>query len=165
MALYKSIAKRTDMPEAFDAVAGLYRAQGDLAESQAWAAQAGIRWAKRLAVLPEAAYGHALDHELAFGDAKRALIIAQRNFANRPFGESATGLASAYMANQRPADAVRVIEPVLTSGWVAAEPFIVAAEAYALTGQPAKADAAHKRALEINPHSFDRNPGLVWLEH
>ena len=30
------------------------------------------------------------------------------------------------------------------------------------TAYPAVPDA---RALEINPHSFDRNPGLVWLEH
>ncbi|TVV71743.1 tetratricopeptide repeat protein [Sphingomonas solaris] len=166
MALYRSIARRTGMPEAYDAVAGLYRAQGDLTQSQAWAAKAGAGWAKRLALLPEAAYGHALDHELAFGsDPARALAIAERNYANRPFAESATGLASAYMVNRRPADALRVLAPVLASGWVSAEPWIVATEAYAITGQTARADEARKRALAINPHSFDRNPGLVWLEH
>ena len=78
---------------------------------------------------------------------------------------SATGLAWAYMANQRPADAIRTIEPVLASGWTAAEPYIVAAEAYALAGQPKQADEARRQALAINPHSFDRNPGVVWLEH
>ncbi len=165
MALYQAIARRTDMPEAYDAVAGLYRAQADLAASQAWAAQASERWTRRLALLPEAAYGHALDHELAFGDPRRALAIAQRNFANRPFADSATGLAWAWMANHRPLDAIRVIEPVLGSGWTAAEPWIVATEAYALAGQAAKADEARKRALTINPHSFDRNPGVVWLDH
>ncbi len=165
MALYQAIARRTAMPEAYDAVAGLYRAQGDLAQSQAWAARAQAGWRERLALLPEAAYGHALDHELAFGDPARALAIAQRNFANRPYADSATGLAWAYMANHRPADAIRTIEPVLSSGWVAAEPWIVATEAYALSGQAAKADDARKRALAINPHSFDRNPGVTWLDH
>ena len=165
MALYDGIARRTNMPEAWDAVAGLYRAQGDLASSQAAAAKAGAGWAQRLAVLPEAAYGHALDHELAFGDPARALAIARRNYANRPFADSATGLAWAWMANRRPADAIRTIEPVLNSGWVSAEPYIVATEAYALAGQPAKADAARKQALAINSHSFDRNPGVVWLDH
>jgi len=52
----------------------------------------------------------------------------------------------------------------LASGWVSAEPHIVAAEAHALLGQGPEADAERKAALAINPHSFDRNPGLVWLE-
>ena len=165
MRLYRNIAVRTGMPEAYDAVAGLYRAQAELAPSRAAAAKAGALWAERLAILPEATYGHLLDHELAFGDPRQALAVAQRNFANRPFGESATGLAWAYMANHRPADAIRAIEPTLASGWTVAEAYIVATEAYALAGQPAKADAARKKALEINPHSFDRNPGVVWLDH
>ena len=131
----------------------------------AWAAKADALWRKRLALIPEAAYGHALDHELAFGDPRRALALAQRNYAARPYAEAATGLAWAYMANHRPADAVRAVEPVLGSGWTAAEPHIVAAEAYALLGRSEEADAERRRALEINPHSFDRNPGMVWLEH
>ena len=165
MALYQGIARRTGMPEAYDAVAGLYRAQADLARSQAAADTASKLWRERLALLPEASYGHALDHELAFGTPARALAIAERNFANRPYADSATGLAWAYMANHRPLDAIRTIEPVLASGWVAAEPWIVATEAYALSGQAAKADDARKQALAINPHSFDRNPGVVWLDH
>jgi hypothetical protein len=52
----------------------------------------------------------------------------------------------------------------LASGWVAAEPHIVASEAHALLGQGPEADAERKAALAINPHSLDRNPGLVWLE-
>ena len=165
MAMFKTISARTGLPEPADAVAGLYRSMGDRAASQQWAAKADGLWRKRLALIPEAAYGHALDHELAFGDPRRALALAQRNYAARPYAEAATGLAWAYMANHRPQDAVRVIEPVLGSGWTAAEPHIVAAEAYALLGRSEEADAERRRALEINPHSFDRNPGMVWLEH
>jgi hypothetical protein len=40
----------------------------------------------------------------------------------------------------------------------------VACEAHALLGQGPAADAERKAALTINPHSLDRNPGLVWLE-
>jgi hypothetical protein len=40
----------------------------------------------------------------------------------------------------------------------------VAAEAYALLGQGERADAERKAALAVNPHSFDRNPGMTWLE-
>ena len=165
MALFKAIFQRTGLPEPADAIAGLYRSQGDRAQSEAWAAKAQGLWEKRLALIPEAAYGHALDHVLAYGDPRTALMLAERNFATRPYAEAATGLAWAYMANHRPADAVRVIEPVLSSGWTASEPHIVAAEAYALLGRSSDADAQRRAALAINPHSFDRNPGMVWLEH
>ena len=35
----------------------------------------------------------------------------------------------------------------------------------ALLGRSSDADAQRRAALAINPHSFDRNPGMVWLEH
>lgn len=164
MALYKRIAARTQSPEAMDAVAGLYRAAGDQPEADAWAKRAGAQWERRLAMLPEAAYGHALDHYLAFGDPAKALAIARRNQEARPYAESAIGLASALIANRRPAEALRVIEPVLASGWVSADQHIVAAQAYALLGKGREAEAERERAVAINPRSLDRNPGLFWLE-
>lgn len=164
MAIYQGIAQRTDMPEAADAVAGLYRATGDFANAQAWAARADALWRKRLALLPEAAYGHLVDHMLAFGAPAETLAIALKNYQVRPYADAATQLAWAYMANHRPDEALKTLAPVLASGWVSAEPHIVAAEAHALLGQGPEADAERKAALAINPHSFDRNPGLVWLE-
>jgi len=164
LAIFKAMAAGGQLPEAYDDIAGLYRAKGDFAASQSWAARAGALWDKRLKMLPEAAYGHALDHLLAFGDPALALAMAKRNFALRPYGDSATGLAWAYMANHRPADALAAIQPTLASGWTSAEPHIVAAEAYALLGQGERADAERKAALAVNPHSFDRNPGMTWLE-
>ena len=164
MKIYQDIAARTNLPEASDAVAGLYRATGDFANAQAWAARADALWRKRLALLPEAAYGHLLDHMLAFGAPAETLSIALKNYQVRPYADAATQLAWAYMANHRPADALKTLDPVLKSGWVSAEPHIVASEAHALLGQGPEADAERKAALAVNPHSLDRNPGLVWLE-
>ncbi len=164
MAIYQDIANTTNLPEAADAVAGLYRATGDFANAQTWAARADTLWRKRLAQLPEAAYGHLVDHLLAFGSPAETLRVALLNYQARPYADSATQLAWAYMANHDPRNALKVLGPTLASGWVSAEPHIVASEAHALLGQGPEADAERKAALAINPHSLDRNPGLVWLE-
>jgi tetratricopeptide (TPR) repeat protein len=164
MALYRGIADRENLPEASDAVAGLYRATGDFDQAAAWSARADALWRKRLTQLPEAALGHAVDHLLAFGTPAEALMAAQRNYQTRPYGDAATQLAWALMVNHRPQDALNLMQPVLASGWTSAEAHVVTAEAHALLGQGPEADAERKAALAINPHSLDRNPGLVWLE-
>lgn len=163
MAIFRGMAAR-GLPDGYDGMAGLARAHGDFAQSQAYAAQAQALWDKRMAQLPEAALGHALDHLLAFGDPAQALTVARRNYAARPYADSATGLAWALLANHRPDEALAAIRPTLTSGWTVAEPHVVASEAYALLGQGKQADAERAAALAINPHSFDRNPGMTWLE-
>lgn len=165
MRAYLGIVRRTGNPEAMDALAGLARSAGDVRLSQLWAARAETIWEARLKRFPEAAYAHALDHYLAFGDPRRALAIAQANYVGRPYGDAAIGLAWAWLANQRADLAVDAIEPVLRSGWVTAEQHVVAAEAYALLGRGADADVQHKAALAINPKSFDRNPAMIWLDH
>ena len=163
MAIFRRMAA-SGLPDGDDGMAGLARAQGDFAQSKAYAAQAQALWDRRVAQLPEAALGHALDHLLAFGDPAAALAVAQRNYAARPYADSATGLAWALLANHRPDEALAAIRPTLASGWTAAEPHVVASEAYALLGQGKQADAERAAALAINPHSFDRNPGMTWLE-
>lgn len=164
MAIFRRMAARDAQPDAYDGIAGLYRAQGDFPDAQAAAAKAGALWDARLALLPEAALGHAIDHLLAFGDPVRALAAAQRNYALRPFGDSATALAAAYLANHRAADALAVLRPLFAAGWTSAEPHIIASEAYALLGQGKSADDERQAALAINPRSLDRNPGMTWLE-
>ncbi len=163
MAIFRRMAA-LGLPDAYDGMAGLARAHGDFAQSRAYAAQADALWRTRMAQLPEAAYGHALDHLLAFGDPAEALVVARRNYAARPYADSATGLAWALLANHRAQEALDAIRPTLASGWTAAEPHVVASEAYALLGQGKPADAERAAALAINPHSFDRNPGMTWLE-
>ena len=164
MALYQDIFQRTNMPEAADAVAGLYRATGDFAGAKAWADKADALWRQRLALLPDAAYGHLVDHLLAFGSPAETLQVALKNYQSRPYADAATQLGWAYLANHDPNNALKVLAPTLASGWVSSEPHIVAYQAHALLGQGPEADAERKAALAVNPHSLDRNPGLVWLE-
>ena len=164
-ALLTRIAQRDHVPDAYDALAGLQRARGDFAGATRTAAVAEGLWRQRIALFPEAAYGHAVTHYLYFGDPKVALDLAERNYRARPYAPSATVLATALLANGRAPDALRVLKPVLASGWVSADAQVAAAETYALLGQGEASDAARKQALAINPHSFDRNVGLTWLEH
>ena len=37
-------------------------------------------------------------------------------------------------------------------------------EAYALLGRGREAEAERAKAVAINPHALDRNPGMTWLE-
>lgn len=163
-AIFERIAARDNAPEACDGLAGLLRAGGDVAGAAHWAGKADALWAQRFALLPEAAMGHMVDHLLAFGDPARALDLARRNHELRPYGDSATALAAALIANQDPAGALAALAPTLQSGWTAAEPHLVASEAYALLGRGDQAEAARKAARAINPHALDRNPGMTWLE-
>jgi tetratricopeptide (TPR) repeat protein len=148
-----------------DALAGLYRAQGDFPRSKAWSDRAGAIWQTRLRHIPEAAWGHAIEHELAFGDPARALDLALKDYAARPYGGSAIALAWAYMANNRPADALRTVDKVLASPWVSADQHIVAAQAHALLGESDAADGERQKALAINPRSLDRDAAQIWFGH
>lgn len=165
IARFEAIAARAKSPEVMDALAGLYRAQGDFPRSKAWSDRAGAVWQTRLRQIPEAAWGHAIEHELAFGDPARALDLAQRDYAARPYGGSAIALAWAYIANNRPADALRAVDKVAASPWVSADEHIVAAQAHALLGESDAADAEQQKALAINPHSMDRDAALIWFGH
>ncbi|MDB5686590.1 MAG: hypothetical protein JWR77_1179, partial [Rhizorhabdus sp.] len=165
IARFEAIATRNDSPEVMDALAALYRAGGDRVRSQLWADRAGRGWNKRLGLFPEAAYGHAVEHCLAFGDPQQALDLALRDYQARPYGASAIALGWAYLANNRPADALRVIGPVLGSAWVSADQHIVAAQAHLLLGQSDEADAEQQKALAINSHATDRDAALIWFGH
>jgi tetratricopeptide (TPR) repeat protein len=162
---YEAIERGNESPEVMDALAGLYRAEGDRQNSIRWADRAGVVWERRLRQMPEGAYGHAVEHYLAFGDPGRALELAMRDYRARPYGASATALAWAYIANNRPTNALRVIDPVLRSVWVSAEEHIVAGQAHLLLGQSEAADAEQQTALAINPRSMDREAGLIWFGH
>lgn len=102
LALFRRMAARDGTPEAYDGLAGVLRARGEIAEANVNAARADVLWRERLKLLPEAAFGHAVDHWLAFGDPAEALSAAQRNFKARPFGDTATALAAAYLATTDP---------------------------------------------------------------
>jgi tetratricopeptide (TPR) repeat protein len=150
-------------PEIMDALAALYRAGGNIAASRAWADRAAARWATRMALLPEAAVGHALEHELVFGTPARALALARQNVAARPYGDTNILLARALLQNGDPAAAVAVLARVAASGWRSADQYALLAQAQALLGHGDAADAAQARALAINPRALDPALPLLWF--
>jgi len=162
---FEALAARNDDPALRDAIASLYRAQGDYARTELWAGHAAVGWAERLRLIPEAALGHAVEHELAFGTPARALELAQQDFANRPHGATAIALGWALIANNRPADALRIVEAVNRSSWQSAEQHLVAARAHALLGQSEAAEVEQDKALALNPHALDPSATLLWYGH
>jgi predicted Zn-dependent protease len=162
---FEALAANSSDPILRDALASLYRARGDYPKSRYWAEQAAQGWAERLKLLPEAAVGHAAEHELAFGTAARALALAQRDFSLRPHGATAVTLGWALIASSRPAEALRLMAAVDRSSWRSAEQHLVSARAYALLGRGQEARGAESKALAINPLALDPNAGLLWFGH
>lgn len=158
-----ALAESSGHPDMMDAVAGVYRAMGDRTNSDVWAAKAGAAWEQRLAAIPEAAWGHAIDHYLSFGDPDRALALARLNAAQRPFGEPLTQLAAAQLATGQPDAALKTLKPVLASAWKSSLTWLVAADAYTMLGRKDDAEAARKQALALNPRATDRNAALALI--
>lgn len=161
----REIARSSRSAEVMDALAMLLRAYGQPAESRVWSRRAGELWRQRLALAPEAAYGHAIEHELVFGDPRRALGLAQRNLDARPFGESRILLANALIANGHVADALRQLSLAEASGWQSAPLFALRAQALALAGREAEAEQARNAATALNPRILDAETALVWFSH
>ena len=160
---YRAIIARTGQPDVIDALAVLYRNAGNRTESQAWSARSKAIWDQRLALLPEAAYAHALEHELVLGDPVRALALARANLAARPYGDSTTMLAWTLIANGQAAEVVRILEALNKTAWRTAQQYVALSQAYAMLGKSAPSDAARDTALEINPRAFDPNAALIWF--
>ena len=162
---YEDIIARSGSPEVMDALAALTRMQGDGETSRAWSAKAGEIWQKRVAQLPEAAYAHAVDHELVFGERTRALELAQANYRNRRYGDSAVLLGWALIANNRPRAAAALLEKTGASGWDVAQQHSALAEAYDMLGMAEKSQAERAKAIALNPHIFDAVVPLIWFGH
>jgi tetratricopeptide (TPR) repeat protein len=113
---YRDLIARTGNPEFMDALAELVAAR-DPDEACALIAQAGAWYARWLTILPEATYGHALDHLLDHGEPAAALDLAERNHALRPGGDATTRLARALLKAGRCADARAQAAAVLATPW------------------------------------------------
>jgi tetratricopeptide (TPR) repeat protein len=161
----RMVAEKAPSAEVMDALAMLLRADGQASESRQWAERAGAIWATRLRQLPEAAYGHALEHELVFGTPERALALARANLAVRPFGESHLLLASALLMNGRTDDALRHIDEAEETGWRSAPLYALRAQALELEGRGDEAQTARDAALAFNPRIFSPETALVWFSH
>ena len=162
---YQRIIAQSPQPDVMDALAALYRAQGNAAASRLWADRSRAIWAKRLQQLPEAAYAHALEHELVLGDPATALMLARKNMAARPYGDSATMLGWALLANNRPAEARDVLDALNRSPWRTAQQYVALSQSYAMLGDSDRSDAARDAALKINPRAFDPAAPLIWFGH
>ena len=151
-ALYLDIITRTNNPEFMDAMAGILRDEGKSEESNAFVARARERYEALLAMYPEAAYGHALDHYLEFGeDVAFVVDLAEKNHALRPNAEAKILLTHAYLKAERAKDAQRVIEEALGTPWSSADLHEAAAAVYTTLGDTANADAQIAKAKAINP--------------
>lgn len=162
---YAALAQRTNAPEVMDALAHLLRLQGKGAESRQWGDRAGAIWARRFAVLPEAAAAHVVEHELAVGDPRRALAIARDDATRRPHGATLAALARAQLLTGDPTGALATIERATAGGWSSSLLLLQKAEALDALGRGDDADTARKAALRINPHIADPAARFIWFGH
>src|SRR3546814_20898437 len=96
-----------------DALAGLARGQGDTAGARRWSHRPAGEWTRRLRLLPEAAYGHAIDHCLAPQTWVCALALARRNHATRSYREDKVLLAEEAFRAGRLGDALEALDQLL----------------------------------------------------
>ncbi len=151
-AMYASIIERTNNPEFMDAMAGIHAEAGEQDQAKQWVAKARARYEEQLARFPEAAYGHALEHFLEFGeDLKQVVELAENNHTLRPNATAKTLLAQAYLKAGRVDDAKTIIEQALATPMRSADLHGTAAEIYAAAGDEKTAGAQRNKARAINP--------------
>jgi tetratricopeptide (TPR) repeat protein len=157
---YRSLVARTRDPEFMDALARLL-VDREPERARALAAEAHALYEERLVQLPEASYGHALEHLLRRGDdPRRTVDIAEKNRDLRPDGEARTRLAQAYMAAKRVKDAEVEMRAVVGSRWATAESFATAAWVFERSGDLAAAARSRARARELDPRADER---IAWM--
>jgi tetratricopeptide (TPR) repeat protein len=154
--MYRDLVERTRSPEFMDALADALEERDEVAEAELWRSRAREVYEERLQTLPEATYGHALDHFLADpGVAGRALELARANADLRPWGESRVKLAQALVQNDRLTDAVREIEAVLATPYRSPELHATASLLLGASGDATRAAAERERAVAMNPDAME----------
>ncbi len=152
VAMYEDIVARTNNPEFMDALAEIWTERGDEAKAKAYVAKARARYEEQLAQFPEAAYGHALEHFLQFGDdPKRTLEMAEKNHALRPNAEAKALLAQAYLAAGDEKKARTTIEAALATPYTTADFHLTAAELFRGVGDEKRSAEQLAKAQAINP--------------
>ncbi len=118
---YRDIVRRTGHPEFMDALADLLASQGRTEEARRLTDQAWVAWQKRIALFPEASYGHAIDHCIGKRDWPCAVRLATRNHAARPYGDAKIALAKALLGSGKIKEAETLIEAVRRTPWRTAD--------------------------------------------
>ncbi len=158
---YQSIAARTESPQAMDGAARILGARGDTIAEGELVTAARQMYEAQIALFPEAAYGHAIDHWLRLeDDIDRTVEIAEGNALARPFGEARTKLAMAYVLAGRMDDAARELDETIESGWSSADTHAVRAIVAERQGDDERAEAERSLAEGIAPGIVER---LGWL--
>ena len=159
LAAYADIIRRTHSPEFMDATAAIHLAAGRTEDAERLITKAGEIYEAQLLRFPQAAYGHALDHFLEFGeDPARTLAIAEANHRTRPNAEAKISLARAYLEAGRVDAAQAVLAEALATPWNTADLHAAAAEVYTAADDVTAADRARARARAIDPRVFDGPP-------
>lgn len=157
-AIYEDVITKTGNPEFMNALAGISDSEE---EASNWTKQARTTYERQLNQFPEASYRHALGHYLESGDANaKALDLAIANYKLRPYGESETLLAQAYLQNGQVNEAKALIETTLASVWESAELHATAALIFEASGDLDRAELERSAAQAINP---DAVQNLSWL--
>lgn len=151
-AIYRAVIEETGSPEFMDAMAGIAAQRGSETEAALWIARARAGYERQLALLPEAAMGHALGHFLAYEpNDELVLALAERNHALRPGGEATLLLAQAELRADRLDEAADLISALLAGPWRSAELHATAATVYRLRGDTAAAEEQLAAMRGIDP--------------
>lgn len=159
---YQDLVARTNLPEVMDALASLYRREGEESAATRWIGKAKRLYDAREARFAEAALGHALQHHLHFDPDPAAVVrLAERNRELRPNGEAWTWLAQAQLrAGNLPASEAAITR-ALTAGWRSAETWATGAIVAGRMGNTGLQKERRAAAVALNPDA----PRLVaWLE-
>ncbi len=158
---FRAVAARTTSPQSLDGIARVLSHRGDAISARELVGLARQSYDAQIALFPEAAYGHAIDHWLRLepSDVDRMIEIAEGNAEARPYGETQVKLAMAYLLAGRVTDARRVIDAVLATEWQTADLHGVNAIVLEREGHDASSERAAAEAIARG--AMDR---LAWLE-
>jgi tetratricopeptide (TPR) repeat protein len=161
-AVFEGAYAHAPSPEILDALAVLALEQGRRSDAADLSERAEAMHEERIAMFPEAAAGHALDHFLLLSDdLDRAIELAELNRDARPFGEAQAKLAIAYARAGRWDDALEVIYVIEGGAWSTAESEAIAALVHQQVGDPARARAHRDRANTLAASALDRVQAIL----
>jgi tetratricopeptide (TPR) repeat protein len=149
LTIYEELVRAHGMPQHMDALAKARKHAGDDADDLA--TQASTIWDELIALWPEAAMGHGLDHALQVGDVARAVELAEANHRVRAGGEAKVALARAYLAARRPEDALAIARAALATPYRTAALHRVTADAHVALGDTAAAEESLASCRAIDP--------------
>lgn len=158
---YEVLAMQTGNPDVMDGLTRVLEAKGLVPVASHWRDAATRVWQLRVAALPEAYSTHYAEHMLAYGDPVRALALAEREYARRPFSTTIVNYARALNRNGMPDKALNVLQDGFKAGFYT--PAMLSAESVSFSdlGRPFEARIAMFSAKLLNPKIEDPRQKLV----